>query len=185
MTYGSPSARRWRSECLSSYATGRPTAAGERYVQTFAGAGTTGATTHPDIDEYSFLAQGEWRLRRDLILNAGLRCDLQQFAKPDVQNPDPHLLAAGIDTSRLKTDTNNWGPRLGVAWAPSGRAYVVRAGYGLFSAAPSITAAGGESDLLIGDVSDLVAAAFTDLLQEIRRSGDQEVFRTHQFLLNF
>ena len=117
---------------LSSYATGAPSAAGERYVQAFAGDGTTGATTHPDIDEYSFFAQDEWRLRPDITLNAGLRYDVQQFAKPQVRNPDSQLAAAGIDTSHLATDTNNWGPRLGVAWAPSGRAYVVRAGYGLF-----------------------------------------------------
>ena len=117
---------------LSSYATGTPSAAGERYVQAFAGDGTTGATTHPDIDEYSFFAQDEWRLNPAFTLNLGLRYDLQKFAKPQVQNPDPQLLAAGIDTSTLKTDTNNWGPRLGVAWAPQGRPYVVRAGYGLF-----------------------------------------------------
>jgi hypothetical protein len=117
---------------LSTYATGLPSAAGERYVQAFAGDGTTGATTHPDIDEYSFFVQDEWRLRHDVTVNAGLRYDLQQFAKPQVRNPDPQLAAAGIDTSHLNTDTNNWGPRLGVAWAPSGRAYVVRAGYGLF-----------------------------------------------------
>jgi outer membrane receptor protein involved in Fe transport len=117
---------------LSSYGTGAPSGAGERYVQAFAGDGTTGATTHPDIDEYSFFAQDEWRLAPAFTLNLGLRYDLQKFAKPQVQNPDPQLLAAGIDTSTLKTDTNNWGPRLGVAWAPQGRPYVVRAGYGLF-----------------------------------------------------
>jgi hypothetical protein len=49
-----------------------------------------------------------------------------------VRNPDPQLAAAGIDTSVLNTDTNNWGPRLGIAWAPVGRRYVARAGYGLF-----------------------------------------------------
>ena len=32
----------------------------------------------------------------------------------------------------LNTDTNNIGPRLGIAWAPVGSSYVVRAGYGLF-----------------------------------------------------
>ena len=62
----------------------------------------------------------------------GLRYDVQKFAKPDVRNPDPQLAAAGIDTSVLPTDTNNWAPRLGVAWSPAGRKYVVRAGYGLF-----------------------------------------------------
>jgi hypothetical protein len=57
---------------------------------------------------------------------------VQQFAKPQVRNPDPQLAAAGIDTSFLPTDTNNWGPRLGIAWSPAGTRSVLRAGYGLF-----------------------------------------------------
>jgi Carboxypeptidase regulatory-like domain/TonB dependent receptor len=103
-----------------------------RYVQAFAGPGTTGGTTNPDIKEYSFFAQDEWRLGRDVTFNAGLRYDLQRFAKPQVQNPDPQLTAANIDTSFLPTDTNNWGPRLGIAWSPSGKPYVARGGYGVF-----------------------------------------------------
>ena len=40
---------------------------------------------------------------------------------PPVRNPDPQLAAADIDTSRLDADTNNFGPRLGLAWSPLGR----------------------------------------------------------------
>ena len=64
--------------------------------------------------------------------NAGLRYDVQKFAQPPVRNPNAQLAAAGIDTSVLNTDTNNWGPRLGLAWSPAGARYVVRGGYGLF-----------------------------------------------------
>jgi outer membrane receptor protein involved in Fe transport len=103
-----------------------------RYVQAFAGPGTTGATTNPDIREYSFFVQDEWRIDRDLTINAGLRYDLQQFAKPQVRNPDPQLAAANIDTSYLPTDGNNWGPRLGVTWGPAGSRYLARVGYGLY-----------------------------------------------------
>jgi hypothetical protein len=117
---------------LAGFTSGRPTASGERYVQAFAGAGTTGATTKPNIDEYSFFAQDEWRLSPAITVNAGLRYDVQKFAKPEVRNPDPQLAAAGIDTSVLNTDTNNWGPRLGIAYSPAAKPYVVRAGYGLF-----------------------------------------------------
>ncbi len=46
-----------------------------------------------------------------LTVNAGLRYDVQKFAQPPVRNPDAQLAAAGIDTSVLNTDTNNWGPR--------------------------------------------------------------------------
>ena len=117
---------------LASFQAGTPNGSGERYVQAFAGPGTTGPTTHPDINEYSVFAQDEWRVTQSLTLNAGLRYDVQKFAKPQVKNPDVQLAAAGIDTSRLETDTNNWGPRLGVAWSPAGQHYVVRGGYGLF-----------------------------------------------------
>jgi outer membrane receptor protein involved in Fe transport len=103
-----------------------------RFVQAFAGPGTSGATTNPDIKEYSFFAQDEWRINRDLTLNAGLRYDVQQFAKPAVRNPDPQLAAVNIDTSFLPTDTNNWAPRLGLAWSPAGKKYLARVGYGLF-----------------------------------------------------
>ena len=117
---------------LSSYHLGAPSAAGERYLQAFAGAGTTGATTHPDIDEYSVFVQDEWRPRDDLTIHAGLRYDVQAFAKPQIRNPDAQLAAAGIDTSALNTDRNNWSPRLGLAWSPGTKKYVMRAGYGIF-----------------------------------------------------
>ena len=92
---------------------------------------TTGPETHPDITEFAVFAQDEWRVRKNLTLSFGLRYDLQSFAQPEVQNPDPQLAAAGIDTSFLKTDKNNVAPRLGLAWTPNKKT-VVRAGYGLF-----------------------------------------------------
>ena len=58
--------------------------------------------------------QDEWRLRRDLTLNLGLRYDLQFL-------PDPIL-----------TDGNNVSPRLGVAWSPGDGRTVVRASAGLY-----------------------------------------------------
>ena len=53
---------------------------------------------------------------------SGLRYDLMKTARRRCRNPDPQLAAAGIDTSRLDADTNNFGPRLGVAWSPLGTA---------------------------------------------------------------
>ena len=117
---------------LASFAGGRPNGPNEFFQQNFQGPGTTGPETHPNIQEYSFFLQDEWQPRSDVTINAGLRYDLMKTDAPAVQNPDPQLLAAGIDTSRLDADTNNWGPRFGIAWSPSGHRYVVRGGWGLF-----------------------------------------------------
>ncbi len=116
---------------LASYNRGIPDAAGERYVQAFAGPGTTGATTNPDIFETALFLQDEWDVRTNLKVTAGLRYDRQDFEQPQVRNPDPQLAAAGIDTSFLNIDDDNFGPRLGLAWTPGPR-WVVRGGYGLF-----------------------------------------------------
>ena len=119
-------------QTLAAYARGRLTGTGDTFTQAFPGDGTSGPRTNPDIQEYSFFAQDEWRASDAVTVNLGLRYDLQKFAQPPVRNPSAQLAAAGIDTSVLNTDANNIGPRLGIAWAPVGRRYVVRAGYGLF-----------------------------------------------------
>ncbi|MFN7962214.1 MAG: TonB-dependent receptor [Thermoanaerobaculia bacterium] len=116
---------------IASYNRGIPNGSGERYVQAFAGAGTTGPTTNPDIQEYALFVQDEWKLQDKLSLMLGLRYDLQKFAQPEVRNPDPQLAAAGIDTSFLHEDKNNIAPRLGLAWNPNEK-LVLRFGYGLF-----------------------------------------------------
>src|SRR5712692_1012896 len=113
-----------------------------QYVQAFSGEGAHGVTTHPNFVEYGGFAQDEWRIHRRFTLNLGLRYDLQVIRKPSVRNPSPTLAGAGLDTSHLRTDYNNFAPRLGLAWAPlsSGR-LVLRAGYGVFySRTPSIIA---------------------------------------------
>ena len=120
-------------QSLASFNAGRPSGTGERYVQAFPGPGTSGAETHPDQVETALFIQDEWQPTQNLTINAGLRYDLQDVAQPEVQNPDPQLLAAGLDTSRIAKDTNNIGPRLGMTWTPSfSQRSVIRAGYGIF-----------------------------------------------------
>jgi outer membrane receptor protein involved in Fe transport len=116
---------------LASFNRGVPSGAGESFQQNFAGNGTTGAETKPDITELAFFLQDEWRLRKNVTLSLGVRYDVQSFAKPKVQNPDAQLSAAGIDTSFLKTDKNNVAPRLGLVYKPNEHT-LLRAGYGLF-----------------------------------------------------
>lgn len=61
-----------------------------------------------------FFVQDEWKPRSDLTINAGLRYDAQFL-------PDP-----------INTDTNNFAPRVGLAYAPGDRKTVLRAGFGIY-----------------------------------------------------
>ena len=63
---------------------------------------------------FGVFMQDEWRARRDLTINAGLRYDVQYL-------PDP-----------IETDKDNIAPRLGVVYAPGDRKTVIRASYGLY-----------------------------------------------------
>jgi outer membrane receptor protein involved in Fe transport len=103
-----------------------------RFLQAFAGPGTTGATTHPNITETGLFVEDEWRLLPTLTLNLGVRYDVQDIEQPSVRNPDPQLLAAGYDTSVVPEDDDNIAPRLGVAWTPGDGRTIVRGGYGIF-----------------------------------------------------
>lgn len=114
--------------------------AADTFTQAFAGAGTSGATTNPNLQEYSFFGQDEWRFRKNLTLNLGLRYDLDLIAQPPVLNPSASLAAAGIVTNRIHNDMANFGPRIGIAWTPLGDKLVVRTGYGIFyGRTPAIT----------------------------------------------
>lgn len=67
--------------------------------------------SNPNI---GFFLQDEWRVRPNFTINAGLRYDLQFL-------PDP-----------IHTDSDNFAPRIGFAYAPGDRKTVVRAGFGLY-----------------------------------------------------
>jgi outer membrane receptor protein involved in Fe transport len=118
---------------IASFQRGMPSGSGERYVQAFAGPDTSGPTTHPDLTDYAGFVEDEWRITPALTLNLGLRYDSQDIARGDVRNSDPQLAAAGLDTRNVPDDTDNWAPRLGLAWdvGRDGRT-VVRGGYGIF-----------------------------------------------------
>ena len=122
---------RYTFNSLASLGRGRPDGVGETYQQAFAGLNTSGPTTTPNITEFAAFIQDEWRLNKTLTFTLGLRYDIQSFEQPPVENPDAQLAAAGIDTSFMKTDRNNVGPRVGFAWNASPRT-VVRGGYGIF-----------------------------------------------------
>ena len=102
-----------------------------QYRQSFAGAGTSGGTTHPNNNEYGFFIQDDWRVSPKFTLNLGLRYDYQSIAQPSIQNPNAALLAAGFDTSFRPSDKNNFAPRFGVSYAFDNKT-VIRGGYGLY-----------------------------------------------------
>lgn len=101
------------------------------YQQAFAGTGTTGATTNPDLSDYAVYLQDDWKATPKLTINAGVRYDLQTLAAPPVRNPDPQLINAGLDTSTQPSDTNNIAPRFGFSYAFDDKS-VLRGGYGIF-----------------------------------------------------
>jgi hypothetical protein len=103
------------------------------YLQAFAGPGTTGPITNPNMTEYAAFVHDEWQFSPQLTINAGLRYDFQKIAQPSVRNPDAQLAAAGINTSEVPEDHNNIAPRLGFAWTPNTASRtVIRGGYGIF-----------------------------------------------------
>ena len=119
----------YRFTSLADFANNKPS----RFLQAFAGPGTTGPTTHPDITETGVFLQDELHVTPDFTVTAGIRYDKQKIAQPEVRNPDAELASVGIDTSFIPEDEDNFGPRLGFAWTPgnAGRT-VVRGGYGVF-----------------------------------------------------
>jgi len=121
---------------LSDFASNRPFS----FTQAFAGAGTDGPLSTPNVNEYAFYAQDSWRVSKQLTLNFGIRYDLFDLANPRVKNPDPGLATANLDTSLIPIDKNNVGGRFGFAYrlTESGNT-VLRGGAGNYYArTPSI-----------------------------------------------
>ncbi|MBA2303163.1 MAG: TonB-dependent receptor, partial [Acidobacteria bacterium] len=100
--------------------------------------------------DYMFYVQDDWRIAPRLTLNGGIRYEL---ASPrfDTQNrmsaldpsafPDVRVIRAGerggswSDRALVQTDTNNWAPRLGLAFQPASL-WTVRAAAGIFYGTP-------------------------------------------------
>jgi outer membrane receptor protein involved in Fe transport len=102
------------------------------FTQAFAGGGS-GPLSNPNAVETAFFAQDTWRVNDRLTLNYGVRYDLFAYAEPTIQNTNPQLLAAGLDTSRINRDSNNVAGRFGFAYKVSDKGNLtIRGGYGNF-----------------------------------------------------
>ena len=122
----------------SSYANfllGYPPASADR--------GVPGGPFFLSSKEISFFVQDDWKVRPDLTLNLGLRYDIftpasERFSRQLNFDPATNTLVRGADNGPLgrglrTTDKNNFGPRIGFAWAGlrENRKVVIRGGYGL------------------------------------------------------
>jgi hypothetical protein len=94
------------------------------------------------LKQYDFFVQDEWRLRQNLVINYGLRWEINTAPSesggrvyvpngPIVNNPG---LVSFVHSDRWFQNNNldALGPRVGIAWSPGNSTRtVVRAGYGM------------------------------------------------------
>ncbi len=91
--------------------------------------------------EFGFFLQDDWKITPRLTLNLGVRYD--NFGPLREKNnllstlvfPDPNLANARVIESNplYGRDNNNWAPRVGFAWDPTGKSnWSIRGGFGIF-----------------------------------------------------
>jgi hypothetical protein len=108
--------------------------------------------THFRSRAYVFYGQDDWRVRPRFAINYGLRyelvtppVELDNRLSDIVLNPGITQVAVVqpgqvnpftgqiMPRALVKTNKNNWGPRIGIAWRPPSKLPLVfRAGYGIF-----------------------------------------------------
>ena len=92
-----------------------------------------GDPTNDDTNhQFSAFVQDDWRLSDRFTLNLGLRYDIEKFSGPSSDQPIPGL--ADVRLGAIPpVDKNNFGPRLGFTWDPTGKGFTsVRGGYGRY-----------------------------------------------------
>jgi hypothetical protein len=78
-------------------------------------------------NDWAFFIQDDWRVHSRFTLNLGMRYEQETMPKPFIPN------ALIPQTSQLPVDKNNFGPRVGFAWDPSGNGKTaIRGGWGMY-----------------------------------------------------
>ncbi len=88
------------------------------YMQGVAESSTATAADARDVSAGAFV-EDEWRASGHVTITAGVRYDVEQIRR--------------VRNFTASTDTNNFQPRLAVAWAPDGGQTVLRAAAGMYS----------------------------------------------------
>jgi outer membrane receptor protein involved in Fe transport len=105
------------------------------------GVATLDNAEHLRANSTYFFAQDSWRARPDLTISAGLRYEynappVDAFNRANVYDAATQSLVqvgtGGIPRGGYLPDTNNWAPRIGLAWRPRQGRTVLRAGYGIY-----------------------------------------------------
>ncbi|MBK9165749.1 MAG: TonB-dependent receptor [Acidobacteria bacterium] len=85
-----------------------------------------------DNTHFAFFIQDDWRVRRNLTINAGLRYEADTNVKNVSGYGAINPLVASFYSGDRKADYNNFGPRVGFAWSGFQDRFVVRGGYGIY-----------------------------------------------------
>lgn len=117
---------------------------------------------HVNIKGFGLFVQDDWRVTSHLTINAGLRYDLATVIKERnnlLGNFDPQIGLVQVGQqigSPYNGDHNNFGPRLGIVWDPTGKSRtVIRAGAGIIYEIPHISTFIGQNGVNNASTSGL------------------------------
>jgi hypothetical protein len=127
------------------------------------------------LKQWNAYGQDEWRARKDLTVNYGVRWE---WNRPETESSQPIFVPdKSIDGSQgqvtfvradkwwQRSNITAFAPRLGISWSPHGDDTVIRAGYGLSFDPVATFLAGGASNAVPGVAFACVAQTFASTTQ--------------------